>query len=216
MDRHINLIRSMPVSEQAFTSKKSTWEKYIGKKILSSDILAEIFDNKEDVEISRQDLLNAGKSENLRKFIVSTILWGYPAGMRGNHFENISNHLEKVEACLLKAKRGIEDWDSHYATANKIEGLGLSTYTKLLYFIGADVNKIPCVILDQRVINAIRKGAICGLESLDGIATHNAAKKYPEYLMIINEAAKKYGASHGGVEMFIFSFGLNIKEGGEK
>lgn len=209
MDRYKELIKSMPVNEHAFTTRKSTWEKFTDAP--SSKIISEIFGQSEDVEISRTDLFNYAKESNLKKLIIATILWGYPAGMRGNHFKNISQKLDVLEECLKEAKNGIKNWETHYAKTKSIRGLGLSTYTKLLYFCGAKVENIPCVILDQRIIDAVGKGAISGLKTLKGIAPHNANKKYPEYLRLVDDAAIKYGASHGSIEMFIFTFGLNIK-----
>ncbi len=210
MDRYKELIKNMPVDEQSFTTKKTTWQRFIDQNI-SSEILCEIFGDKDEIELSRADLFNIARGCNINKLIISTILWGYPRGMRGNHFENISSKLEEIKECLLEAKSGIENWNNHYEKLSEINGIGLSTYTKLLYFYGAKVGGLPCVILDQRIIDSVNKSAVSGLEALEGIAPYNASGKYPEYLDIIDKAAKKYTTTNGRVEMFIFSFGLNIK-----
>ncbi|WP_298150223.1 hypothetical protein [Flavobacterium sp.] len=211
MDRYIELIKNMPVDEHSFTTRKSTWAKFIQNGKPASRILSEMFSEKNEIELSRADLFALAKQNDYQRLAIATILWGYPAGMRGNHFENISNKLVLLEEILKEAVLGIEDWDAHYSKTKSIRGLGLSTYTKFLYFCGAKVKTLPCVILDQRIIDVVNKGVLSGLGSLHGVRTSNASKKYCDYLKIIDEASKKYGASHGGVEMFIFAFGLNIK-----
>lgn len=211
MDRFKELIKSMPVDFHAFTSKKSTWHKYLLKDDDLSIILSEIFMGNDFVEISRKDLFDLAKAGNYKKFIISTILWGYPAGMRGNHFQNIADDIVALSSLLKQATEGISDWSAHYSEVKKIRGLGLSTYTKFLYFIEAKVNSFPCVIFDKRIIDTINKKSIDGFYSLKQVKSYNSDAKYPEYLKCIDVAAKKYEAKHGQVEMFVFQFGLNIK-----
>lgn len=211
MDRYKELIKYMPVDSHAFTTKKNTWEKFTEENKPLLDIFSQIFGEAQEREISRAELFEFAKEPDLKKLIIATILWGYPAGMRGNHFHHISKNLNALEKCLVEARKSINDWDTHYEKVQSIKGIGLSTYTKLLYFCGAKVQGMPCVILDQRIIDSAKKGAIVGLEELKRIAPHNASKHYPKYLEIINTAANKYDASHGNVEMFIFLFGLNTK-----
>ncbi len=201
----------MPVDAHAFTSKKSTWEKHLSKKNAVSSYLQEIFMGKEEIEISRRDLFDLAKSGNYPRFIISTILWGYPAGMRGNHFETITNKIDVLSILLQEASSGIKDWKHHYSMVSEIRGLGLSTYTKFLYFIEAKIDSFPCVILDKRIIDAINKRFISDLSQLVGIQTYNASTRYPDFLKVIDRASNKYEATHGQVEMFIFEFGINMK-----
>jgi hypothetical protein len=202
----------MPVNFQSFTSKKSTWNKFISKNNKASTILTSLFENNEDIELSRNDLFfNFAENGDYETLVIAVILWGYPAGMRGNHFQRITDKLDEVVTLLKEANNGITDWDSHYNKTKPIKGLGLSTYTKFLYFIKAKVNSYPCVILDQRIIDSINKGFLSGFSTLNGIKTDNAQKKYPDYLKLIDDFSNKYSASHGQVEMFIFEYGLNLK-----
>ena len=197
----------MQVNVQAFTSKRNTWEKYLSKNNDVSLILQEIFANKNTVRISRADLFNLAKSENYKRLIISTIIWGYPQGMRGNHFTTITAEIDTLANLLKEAASGIPDWTAHYSKASKIVGLGLSTYTKFLYFVGAKVSTFPCVILDKRIIDTINKEVFAELAPLIGIkAGSNAAKQYGKYLSAIDNAANKYEVTHGQIEMFIFEF----------
>lgn len=201
----------MPVYSHAFTTQKKTWEKFIQQDTSLSEIFSRIFCEEQKKEISRDELFQLAKKPDLKEFIIATILWGYPAGMRGNNFSEIIKNLNALEKCLVEAKKSINDWDKHYENVRAIEGIGLSTYSKLLYFCEAKVNNIPCAILDRRIINSVKKGAISGLETLNKITPDNASKRYPEYLKVIHSTARKYDTSHGNVEMFIFLFGQHTK-----
>lgn len=211
MNRFEKLIKCMPMDYQSFTSKKSTWEKFLSKNNKTSVILFSLFKKNDEVEISRKDLFKLANSGDYETLVIAVILWGYPAGMRGNHFKNITDKLDIVVSLLKEASNGITDWDSHYNATKSIQGLGLSTYTKFLYFINAKVNSFPCVILDKRIIDSINKSFLSGFYTLKGINTGNAEKRYPDFLQLIDDFSKKYSASHGQVEMFIFEFGLNMK-----
>lgn len=74
MKRFQKLIQSMPLDEQAFTSKKSTWAKFMKEQNRASCILRRIFDENDEIQISRKDLFYLAKQDNLEYFIVATIL----------------------------------------------------------------------------------------------------------------------------------------------
>lgn len=207
MRHHLNTIKNMQVNVQAFTSKRSTWEKYLSKNNDVSLILQEIFGNNKTVRISRADLFNLAQSGNYKRLIISTILWGYPQGMRGNHFATITAEINTLVNLLKEAVSGISDWTEHYSKANRIVGLGLSTYTKFLYFVSAKVGAFPCVILDKRIIDTINTGVLAELAPLIGVKPGtNAARQYGNYLSVIDDAANKYEVTHGQIEKFIFEF----------
>ena len=87
MQRFRDLIANMPIREQAFTSKRKTWKKYIPELPGIEDLISEVFKDRKNVEISRHDLFKLGAGSEIKVFIFATILWGYPAGMRGRHFQ---------------------------------------------------------------------------------------------------------------------------------
>ena len=211
MQRFKNLINAMPENEQAFTSKKETWNKYLNEDTSVSKILKSLFGDNDEVEISRYDLFNYAKQKDLNGFVVATLLWGYPSGMRGNHFSNITNEMESLIKVLNEAKLGVKDWPLHYEKVKDIRGLGLSTYTKYLYFLGVKVKGYPALIFDDRIIRTMNKGLFTEFESLNKVKSHNAVGNYPAYLKNMDEVANKLGLKHGKLEMFLFEFGLNLK-----
>jgi len=94
--------------------------------------------------ISRQDIF---ETNEIREKIIKTIYWGYTAGMRGNHFVNILKHIDTIENTLLslrqKSNPTTADFYSLTETFKNVSGLGLSTYSKLLYFFKITFNDNP-------------------------------------------------------------------------
>jgi hypothetical protein len=213
MKRFKNLIANMPVNEQAFTSKRETWEKYVKDFPILNDMIDDVFAHSSIVEISRQDLFELAEKQKVRKFIFSTILWGYSAGMRGNNFQSILENLSRIEEVLSTSieTKNIRSWENHYQSIKTIDGLGLSTYTKFLYFLKMRIESYPALILDRRLIEVFRKGIFNEFKELKGIRYDNAPDLYPRYLQLMETTAIKYDLMHGNVEMFLFEFGGNLK-----
>jgi len=201
-----DLIINLPEQQQSFPIKRSNWERFFDY----SDVLEECFSNKEEVEISREDIF-AVQVENLEELFFKTILWGYPIGMRGTNFSKLLQNKETILDLLIDAKSGISDWRVHSRIATQIPGLGLSTYSKLLFFIRAKVEGFPAVILDLRIINTIQKRAFEELNSLPKITYENGWRRYIDYLTLIDWIAQELNTDSGKVEMFLFEFGLYVK-----
>ncbi len=211
MKRFNSLIQSMPIDEQAFISKRSTWAQYFDHYGEVSNILQHIFKDKDTVQISRADLFSLSRKDDLGYFIIMTIIWGYPRGMRGNHFIKIALQFQQLEKILLEAREGIEDWLKHFENIRKIEGLGLSTYSKFLYFLRVRVEGFPALILDKRIIDTLQNKLFFELSSIGNISTYNAISKYPLYLKTIDDLSLLMETESGKIEMFLFEFGLNLK-----
>ena len=213
MKRFKNLIANMPVNEQAFTSNRDTWKKYEGDFPALTGMINSVFGDRSSVEISRQDLFDLAEKNRIRDFIFSTILWGYSYGMRGNNFQNILKNLNKIEEALSPCfeNKNIENWENHYLPVKAIDGLGLSTYTKFLYFLKMRIENHSALILDQRLIDVFRKGVFSEFVELKGIRYDNAPDLYPSYLQLIETTAIKYDLVSDNVEMFLFEFGGNLK-----
>lgn len=219
MERFRALIDAMPLEEQAFTTKKTTWDKYNNSSI--SHILSKIFDNKDTVQISRADLFEHAKSDDIKTFIVHTILWGYPRGMRGDNFKKIIENIDKLVESLDEAKQGISDWSKHYENVKDIKGLGLATYSKFLYFLDVKIDIKPkgykALILDNRIITALNNPIFKELdikkqwEIKKNIMSYDSAKYYTLYLEHISKLADSMKVDSGKLEMFIFEFGLSLK-----
>lgn len=204
--KYTNLILSLPVADQAFTIQASNWQ-----KALSDFHFQEIFNGAENICLSRKDVHD---TNNIELFILKTILWGYPKGMRGKNFENIYRNLSALSQILNVSDRAFLKSDDLYELQNKlhkIEGLGLSTYSKLLYFRDFKFDGVPALILDERLIRVFKNNVFEEFESIDKISQYNSIKMYKDYLQITALLSAELNASGEQIEQFLFIFGNHLK-----
>ena len=139
---------------------------------------------------------------------------GYTNGMRGTHFENITKtkNFEKLKIALTEVKSGIDNWDEHRQKMKDIPSLGLSTYSKFLYFIAPHIENNPPLILDLRIIAVVKKDNFNILSDLKKNLTYtHAPKYYPTYLKKMKELSSTLNVEPANLEMFLFMFGTNLK-----
>jgi hypothetical protein len=137
------------------------------------------------------------------------------AGMRGNHFVNILNKIDLLEEAikrLINLEEPIKkDFDEFKIIMKRIPGIGLSTYSKLLYFFEVKFDGIPCLILDQRLIDVFNSQFYEGYNSLGKITDNNRENVYLSYLKCTNEISKELNTRGDNIEQFLFIFGNNLK-----
>ncbi len=207
LNEYKDLILAMPVKEQAFTTKRTTWKKKIDSKILD-----EIFKGKSELKISRENVLT---NCPLNIFIYYVIMWGYPRGMRGQANDaEIFKNINLISEIINKPKRNSlkeEDWESIRKSLSSIKGLGVSTISKLLYFRTFKFGDFNALILDDRLLRVFQNGEFKEFEKLKNLKRTNAMSDYLYYLEIMHETAKEIGVSPENLEMFLFTFGNNLK-----
>jgi hypothetical protein len=207
-----SLVANMPVSYQAFASKRFSWPSHISRGDSAGNALRSIFGTSDEVTLSRSDLRSFACKPDLEQFVMATIIWGYPRGMRGNHVANLISHLGSLTQLLSAARtQPVAEWDTHYAKVGPIAGIGLSTYTKFLNFLSAQVQGHTALILDDRIIRVANQGIFEELAPLQGLSNYNAARSYPQYLECIHGLANNLAVSAEEIEFFLFEFGLNLK-----
>ena len=208
---YAQLIKNLPVRQQALTTKRITWQKAEENNVWLKNLNDELFENNNFLTLSRQDIFN---TNDIRKIIIKTIYWGYTRGMRGNNFQNILNNIDLLEKTLIDLKSKSEIEKIEFIDLNifkKIKGLGLSTYSKLLYFFGINFNKLPCLILDQRLIDVFSSKKIIQFNKLNNISNYNAERKYLDFLVVTNHIANEIQTENENIEQFLFIFGNNLK-----
>ncbi len=207
-----NLIANMPVPYQAFASQRTTWVPHIDGNDEAGNALRTIFGDSVEVTLSRSDLRSLASKQDLAEFVMATIIWGYPSGMRGNHVKNLIGHLGTLTGLLATAKaQPIADWNQHYANVERINGIGLSTYTKFLSFLSIQVQGHSALILDDRIIRVANQEIFEDLMQFRNLKYHNAAHSYPEYLQCLSKISTQISVSPEQIEFFLFEFGLNLK-----
>lgn len=206
-------ISHIPYLFHSFDIKRANWNVDNATKLIDA-----IFgsDNPDaTVTISRNDLLTEKPSTDI--FIIKVLMWGFPTMGRGgyireflkdqttfmsfvNTFDRISN-LENIDTSLLNELL-------------KFEGLKLSTISKFLYFKRLKMNDHPCLILDQRIINALTSNRFHDriLSRFNGLKYETAISFYPIYLAFNAEISARYNTEPDQIELFLFNDGMNLKK----
>lgn len=212
IDSYKILISNLPVRQQSFTTKRTTWLKSENEINWLKQLNNILFGGQPTLTISRQEIF---ETENLREQIIKTIYWGYTGGMRGNHFVNILKHIELIENTLRNLTNTnnptTDDFNKITTIFAGITGLGLSTYSKLLYFSKQTFNDNPCLILDQRLIDAFVSKTYSEFNSLSNINYYNKERKYLDFLKLLNQLSKRLETAGENIEQFLFIFGNNLK-----
>lgn len=212
IEEYKTLIYNLPVRQQCFTTKRTTWISAENEIDWLKNLNDKLFGDQATLSFSRQDIF---ETKEPREKIIKTIYWGYNAGMRGNHFVNILKYIIDVEKVLLKLKQNANPTTIEYFELteffNEIAGLGLSTYSKLLYFFQIEFNSNPCLILDQRLIDVFAGETYYEFQQLSNIRYSNAEKKYLDYLKLTRQLASQIETKGENIEQFLFVFGNNLK-----
>ena len=101
-----NLINQLPIEQQAIEVNLKNWNKYIPKNYKKT--FKGIFCNKDliirenTIQISRHDLFKEGEKKNIYRFILMTLMWGYPSGMRGKNIPNILGPIPSGQLYISK------------------------------------------------------------------------------------------------------------------
>jgi len=210
------LIQNLPVRQQSFTTKRNNkkWRFAENNFPWFKDCNDNYFINGE-LKISRQDIFNIENSP--REKILKTIFWGYPNGMQGGHksFEGILSNIDKLEEILTYLQNSndltLNDLKKAQNCFKQISGIGLSTYSKLLYFFDIKINKIPALIIDKRLLDNFKSNIFEDFSSLSKVKGSNE-KKYYNCVELINDAAQRLETNGENIEQFLFIFGNNLQQ----
>ncbi|MGE8723370.1 hypothetical protein ACO2KH_18725 [Leptospira terpstrae] len=193
--------------KQNSSSKKSLWLQ--GNNLVLNENQEKSFDIKNDrIEITRQSIFS--EQDNLTK-LIKIIIWGYPNFGRGRNVKNIldqKNSILNIVTNLYTSNLDIAEFESLIQTFNKINSLGPSTWSKILYFFNFKVNNIATQILDIQIIKSLNKGNLLELVELKHI-TYSKEKisiPYINYISILNDLARQMHCSADQIEIFLFHF----------
>lgn len=212
IDNYKILISILPIRQQSFTTKRTTWAKAEKEINWLKELNNNLFGDKLTLTISRQDIFETAV---LRETIIKTIYWGYKGGMRGNNLVNFLKDIPKIEEAFNNLKQidrpTIKDFNNLTTIFKSVSGIGLSTYSKLLYFLQITFDNNPCLILDQRLIDVFASKTYSEFQQLSGIRYNNAGKRYLDFLHLTNQVSEKLQTKGENIEQFLFIFGDNLK-----
>lgn len=201
------LINEIPVQEQAFVTKRITWEKKIDTKILD-----EIFVGLPERKISRNDIFSKCPID---LFVYLVIMWGYPRGMRGHsHDGMIFKNIYAISKIINQPNRNLlpeDEWMTVQKQLLAFPGLGISTISKFLYFRTFKFGLYDALILDERLMKVFQEGVFEEFENLKYVNRGNSISNYLKYLKTMNQTANQLRVKPENLEMFLFTFGNNIK-----
>lgn len=151
--------------------------------------------------IQRDEIKKDFKEHKTEQAIIKTLAWGYPNAMR--RFNPTTDNITLI-ANLLKHKNdlGIPEMYFAFGALMQIEGIGPSTITKLLFFNGNTFNNIPCLILDERVINSIN--VFDDFEQLREGLNPTKVLSYINFLNRMQEVADSLNISPEQLEYYLF------------
>lgn len=202
-----DLIKHIPYEFHSFEIVKSNWKNSSQEKLISR-----IFGNQDKISISRSEILLDEKSTENR--ILETLMWGYPTKGRGKNIDKIleKDSFRSLQAFLTSkviSGLSIEELKKQII---EIDGLGISTMTKLLYFFRIKLDQHYCLILDDQIIKLIRENKYEELSPLIRMNRYNAISYYPRYLKILNELSNRISCEPEQIELFLYQFGRNLSK----
>lgn len=203
-----NLIKNIPVLKQSTKIKKEVWNRFSYNNKL--EIENAIFGTKAEVEISREDIFNESDTE---KKIVMTLMWGYPTGGRGSNIANLLKNLDKLKTTLNSIKNtNLTDQDFNVLTQEfKIHGMGMSTWSKFLYFFNVEIDSIRCQIFDMKIVKSLNKIQFSELIGKTWKQNITDYCDYCSYIQLVNDLAYQINSSPEQVELFMFYFNYSYK-----
>lgn len=217
---YAGLIKSLPVGGQ-FTKirRDSTFWNRTDFPDDVIEVVRTVFDECSGdeiyINISRDDIK---KTSDTKKKIVKILMWGYPGGGRYGQVQNILQNMDVLTNCL-EAINGNYFASVQDALGNVLEinGLGLSTISKFLYFFDVKVENTPCQIYDGKVIKSLNKN-----HQIDELSSRNNWDRiyddYVEYIKLLFSLSKKCKCSRSPdkIELFLFMINNSFNLGKDK
>ncbi len=202
-----NLIKNLPVRRQRSRISKASSERW-----------NKFFDDK-DVDIGNFNRLNTGYTltrqdildeQNPKKRIVKTLIWGYPYGGRGNNILNTLKKLGGLISILDIKEKNISKKELNKIVKEfaNIGGLGISTWSKLLYFFEFSVEGSKCQIFDKRIEDSLNAVGFKELQEICELKQHDKDSFF-RYITCLNRIAKELDVDADKIELFLFEFNLN-------
>ena len=201
-----DLIKSIPAHNQSSMIKRKVWDRfpYDEKEIIGQAI----FGDKSEIELSREEVFT---ESDIAKKIVKVLMWGYPTGGRGRNIANILTKIGEVSKLLSQYDEKDITKDQAVELIKKLEdirGLGISTWSKLLYFFNIAIDSRKCQIYDLKIVDSLNKKQFSELGTQVWKQDNN---HYFQYIELVDDLAERMCVSPEQVELFLFYFNLYYK-----
>jgi len=202
-----DLIKNIPVRKQSSYTKKDSWNRIIDEHFQA--ILTTMFGSNDKIEISRQDVFN---ENDVYKKIVKTFIWGYPTVGRGNNIQNVINSEDRIVGIMSSINGKKITKNEYFALVTKLKkitGLGISTWTKMLYFFDVKIENSTCQIFDNQIFESLNKEQL--IEFMGNKYLRHNYETYLNYIDDLAVIAKEMMTKAENIEVFLFYFNNRYK-----
>ncbi len=204
-----NLINQLPYLENGYEIMRSTWK---NSEEEFQDLFRfnnKIFGTKELITINRADLFDTS-FDHPKDFILKTLYWAFPKGMKGLNFQRIIHRLSAItsDLQLLNKNFSIEEGLERLC---KYQSLGVKGITSLLYFTGlkSDFGVQP-LILNPEIIQVLNRGVFEEFKDYQGIDHENWHNYYASFVQTCNSIAQQAHVKPDQIEYFLNTFGAQL------
>ena len=149
------LISELPVLKQKSVAQSRIWVKDNSDTgILSKEhsfLIKDLINSAERIEISRKNIFD---ETNITKKIIEIFIWGYPTGGRGKNIESCIKQINVLESmCRFISNKNLklEEYYEVIKEFRSVKGLGVSTWTKFMYFFETKINGILALIFVSQI-----------------------------------------------------------------
>ena len=162
----------------------------------SKDIVGELFPNNK-MSMTREQIFN---EKDTRKKLIMILVWGYPSDTRNT--PTIIENISKLVELQSEYENGTISGEQYLKDLLAVRRLGLSTATKILYFMNVSIVGHPCIIADARV-----EAALPLIKEFTSIKRGEDIPFYKKFIGKVDDVARQYGLTQDGIEYFLFNLG---------
>ena len=182
-------------------------------QLLINKTLESILKDKGECCLNRIDIFSEG---DIDKKFMKVLMWGYPKAKVFNTNKCFMSEILKNKSEIIPLIDKLKDNDFNESEfmdktkeLSKINGIGISTFSKLMYFFNVKINGNPCIIFDSRVKNALVRYS--QTEFLDKYNQQNI-NSYPKFVEGISRISNDTGIEADSIEFILFSVSGNDKK----
>ena len=170
------------------------------------------FQGRDEVYLTRNDIFKARRGD-IELFLLSALFWGFPTNSRGCctiAFKNWEALVALANALRRQQNMTSAEFRGYFRAMDEIKNLGISTYSKIFYFLRITIDGYPCLILDDMVGKGIR--LLEGHEFTNVKDTLNGQRyryyrNYHHYLRFAHEFAESNACPVDSVEYVLWLSG---------
>lgn len=206
--QHIEEIRNIDVGNHTIDKiRKRNWD---ALNYPEKDALHRAIFTTDEITLSRAEV----KAEtDVKTKIMKVLMWGYQmpsGGLHRQYFVSIVNNLNVLESVFAEIQNknlNAAEINDVFDRFRAVKGLGISTYTKLLYFFNVSFEGKKCLILDKWVLKSLNY-----FDEFAGTDWQKTEVCYLTYLNRMDELAEIHHVSSEQLELFLFGYFRNQKK----